>query len=171
VTRSRPTPAVVLRSVGPADEDLLLRWANDPATRAGSRSHGLITAAEHHAWLHGQLAAPDRARAWIGETDGRPIGIVRFERRTPASVEVGITVAPEVRGRGLARPLLDAGIEAARAVFGAVAIRADILSGNAASRALFTGAGFAPVGTGAADSDAVSDAAQDTDKIITLELP
>ena len=156
-----PSP-VVLRAVEPADKDLLLAWANDPGTRAGSRRHALIPATEHARWLAAHLAAPGKSRLWIGESDGAPIGLIRFERQTATSVEVGITVAPEARGRGLARPLLDAGIDAARDVFGSVTIRVDILPGNAPSIALFTGAGFRPIHD---DSEAGSDAA-----VISLEL-
>lgn len=140
---SRPTtPAVTLRPVGPADEDLLLAWANDPGTRAASRVHALIPPAGHHRWLERMLAAPVDARLWIGEAEDRPIGVVRFERRTPTAVEVAITVAPDARGHGLARPLLDRGIAAAREAFGRVTILADVLPDNAASLALFLGAGF-----------------------------
>jgi RimJ/RimL family protein N-acetyltransferase len=128
--------------VGPADEARLLDWANDPGTRAASRRHDPIPAPDHHRWLERTLASPDDARLWIGELDGAPIGVVRFERRAPMAVEVAITVAPAARGRGLARPLLDAGVAAARAAFGPVTILADVLSDNEASLALFTGAGF-----------------------------
>jgi RimJ/RimL family protein N-acetyltransferase len=157
---------VVPRPVTQADEALLLRWANDPATRAASRVHDPIAAADHHRWLERRLATPDDARLWIGESDGVPVGVVRFERRTPTAVEVSITVAPDARGRGLARPLLDAGVAAARAAFGPVTIRADILPGNDASLRLFTGAGFTPVATrmGAADEPSA------TRGIISLEL-
>lgn len=141
----RPAPAVTLRPVEPADENLLLTWANDPATRAASRDHAAIAPTDHHRWLQQKLSAPDEARLWIGEAEGRPIGVVRFERRTPMVVEVAITVAPDVRGRGLARPLLDAGIAAAREAFGPVTILAGVLPQNQASLALFAGAGFRPM--------------------------
>ena len=75
------------------------------------------------------------------------MGVVRFERRAREAVEVSITVAPDARGRGLGRPLLEAGIAAAREAFGPVAILADILPGNDASVRLFTSAGFTPVAT------------------------
>jgi RimJ/RimL family protein N-acetyltransferase len=138
------TDALTLRPVTGADEGLLLEWANDPMTRAASRAHEPIAPVDHHRWLERRLASPHEARLWIGEVDGRPMGVVRFERRAPSDIEVSITVAPIARGRGLARPLLDAGIAAAHAAFGRVRILADILPGNDASVALFTGAGFAP---------------------------
>lgn len=136
------TAPIELRPALPVDEAILLAWANDAATRAASRSHDPIDAADHHRWLESRLATPDDARMWIGESDGVPIGVVRFERRTPDSVEVSITIAPEARGRGLARPLLEAGIAAARDAFGPVKIDAYILPGNEASVRLFASAGF-----------------------------
>lgn len=140
------TSAVVkLRPVGAGDEALLLAWANDPGTRAASRLHEPITAADHHRWLAGRLATPEDARVWIGETESVPIGVVRFVRRAPDAVEVSITVAPEARGGGFARPLLEAGIVASREAFGPVTILAEILPGNDASLRLFTAAGFTPI--------------------------
>ena len=121
---------------------MLLDWANDPVTRAASRRHELIAAAGHRRWLERRLATPNDDRIWIGESAGTPIGVVRFERRGHDAVEVSITVAPEARGRGLGRPLLEAGVAAAREAFGPVTILADILPGNEASRRLFAGAGF-----------------------------
>lgn len=162
---SRDPSAMVLRPVTQADEALLLRWANDPATRAASRVHDPIVPADHHRWLERRLATPDDARLWIGEIDGVPIGVVRFERRTATAVEISITVAPDARGRGLARPLLDAGVAVARAAFGPMTIRADILPGNDASLRLFRGAGFTPVAT----RTGVADEPSATPGIISLE--
>lgn len=168
---SHDPSAMVLRSVVQADEALLLQWANDPATRAASRVHVPIAAADHHRWLERRLATPDDARLWIGETDGAPIGVVRFERRTPTAVEVSIAVAPYARGRGLARALLVAGVAAARAAFGPVTILADILPGNDASVALFTGAGFTLIPSHAdTGTEADTATASEASAIISLEL-
>lgn len=139
------TAPVELRPAVPGDETLLLSWANDPQTRAASRIHEPIDAADHHRWLEQRLATPDDARIWIGESDGAPFGVVRFERRAIDAFEVSITVAPDARGRGLARPLLEAGIGAAREAFGPVTVLADILPGNDASIRSFTAAGFRPL--------------------------
>lgn len=153
------TKDVVLRPVAAADEATLLAWANDPATRAASRIHAAIAPADHRGWLARRLATPDQCRLWIGETDDEPIGVVRFERRTPTgpALEVSISVAPVARGRGLARPLLDQGIAAAREAFGRVTIFAAVLPGNTASLAVFDSAGFVRVApaVGAVDDDGV----------------
>jgi RimJ/RimL family protein N-acetyltransferase len=139
---------------------MLLDWANDPATRAASRAHEPIPSADHHRWFERRLATPNEARIWVGEIDGVPMGVVRFERLGPELVEVSITVASDVRGRGLAGPLLEAGVAAARAAFGPVTILAEILPGNDASVRLFSAAGFRPLPS----------AAGATPDIIRLEL-
>jgi ribosomal protein S18 acetylase RimI-like enzyme len=61
---------------------------------------------------------------------------------------VGISIAPDARGRGLAGRLLEVGLAAARgdAAFGAAGFLARVRPDNAASVALFRGAGFAEVG-------------------------
>jgi len=62
--------------------------------------------------------------------------------------EVGISVAPEARGRGVARRLLAAAVEAARGdpTFAPVALLARVRPENGASLALFRGAGFREIG-------------------------
>ena len=150
------TAQVELRPAVPGDEAMLLDWANDAVTRAASRSHDPIDAADHHRWFERRLGMPDDARIWIGEADGIPVGVVRFERRTTDSVEVSITVAREARGRGLAQPLLETGIVAAREAFGPVTVLADILPGNEASVRLFTAAGFTPRSTERSDGSNVT---------------
>jgi RimJ/RimL family protein N-acetyltransferase len=145
------TAEVVLRSATSEDGPLLLGWANDPATRAASRRPEIISATRHRRWLEQRLATPIDNRIWVGVSDGVPIGVVRFERRAADSVEVSITVAPDARGRGLARPLLEAGVAAAHDAFGTVTIVAEILPGNEASIRLFTATGFTPVPSRADD--------------------
>lgn len=133
---------VELRPAAPADAALLLAWANDPLTRWASSDRPVIEPAEHAAWLERGLAATDRSWMWIGERDGRAIGVVRFERRTGDDAEVSITVAPEQRGRGVGAALLASGIDTFDAVAGPTRLIARIRSDHAASLALFAGAGF-----------------------------
>ncbi|MCR5303818.1 MAG: GNAT family N-acetyltransferase [Lachnospiraceae bacterium] len=49
---------VNLRKAEPGDEALLLRWANDPATRANSFTSALISPEQHHRWFSGKLSDP-----------------------------------------------------------------------------------------------------------------
>lgn len=125
-----------VRPATEADAALLLSWRNDPETRRWSRSPDPIAVAEHQLWLSRTLASPDH-RLFVAEHDGRPVGTVRFDR-AGAAWEVNITVAPSARGRRLAAPML----LAAERALGPEVIRANVHHANAASRAVFLGAGY-----------------------------
>src|SRR5206468_384825 len=90
---------------------LLLEWANDPTTRGAGFHPGSIDPPTHRRWLEARLAAP-QSRLFVGLEDGIPIGQVRLEAGPDGRVEVGISVAPDARGRGVGRALLRAGLAA-----------------------------------------------------------
>lgn len=127
---------IKLRSAIEADAERLLFWRNDSETRAWSRTTTPVTAAEHRAWLASVLANPNRLLL-IAEYDQKPIGTVRFDRKN-ITWEVSITVAPEARGRRLARPIL----LAAERTLSPATIRANVHHDNAPSIALFRKAGY-----------------------------
>jgi RimJ/RimL family protein N-acetyltransferase len=134
---------IALRPATAEDEALLLGWANDPATRAAGFRPAEIAADEHHRWLTHRLSSPN-GRLFIGVRDGEPVGQIRLDADDGGRVEIGISVAPEIRGRGIGRAMLAAAVEAGRAddALAATAFVARIRPGNAASVALFEGAGF-----------------------------
>lgn len=140
-----PAARLTLRPIGPTDRDLLLGWANDPATRAASFHPAPIDPATHAAWFERRLGERD-GRIWIGLVDGRPVGQVRVDRVAPGRGEVGISVAPEARGRGIARLLLRAGIDAAAGELDVGTLLALVRPENVASMRLFSSAGFRPAG-------------------------
>ena len=139
---------ITVRPATTADADLLLSWANDPVTRAAGFHAALIEPEVHRRWLHERLAS-STGRLYIGQDDDRPIGQVRLDAFSDGRVEVGISVAPGERGRGLGRDLLRAGMAAGiadpqlRVLVYVARIRPD----NEASIALFSGAGFLHVGS------------------------
>ena len=133
-----------VRSAVRADEDLVLAWANDAAARAASFQTESISRETHHRWFAERMADPHSSRIWIGLDGKRPIGVVRVDPADDGVHVVSITLDPAVRGRGRSRPLLEAGLEAARAAVSASRFRAWIRDENRASIALFTGAGFEP---------------------------
>ncbi|QRP45829.1 GNAT family N-acetyltransferase [Amycolatopsis sp. FDAARGOS 1241] len=124
-----------------ADAELLLAWRNDPRTREASRSTGVIALADHVRWLRGVLASPDRLLLVISEGE-QPVGTVRFDREAPGEWEVSITLAPESRGRGLSREVLAEGEQALSERHEVRAVLAAVHEDNAASAALFEGAGY-----------------------------
>jgi UDP-2,4-diacetamido-2,4,6-trideoxy-beta-L-altropyranose hydrolase len=134
---------VTVRPATADDEALLLEWANEPAARAAGFSPDPIPPDVHHRWLAGRLADPTVGRIWIGEEGGRPVGMVRVEPADDDVLVVSVAIARDARGSGRSRPLLDAGLAAARNAEPGRRLRAWIRPTNAASMRLFRGAGFA----------------------------
>lgn len=136
-----PTHIGVRRAVSD-DADELLRWRNDPITRSVSRSSKPVTLAEHLAWLEASLTREDRL-VLIATKGSQHLGTVRWDLLEPSSWEVSITLAPEWRGRGLARPMLVAAesrlMKEIPGVSGMVAV---VHGSNHSSRRLFEGAGY-----------------------------
>jgi RimJ/RimL family protein N-acetyltransferase len=140
-------PAVTLRPATAADESLLLAWANDPVTRAAGFRPDPIAAEDHRRWLADRLRSTS-GRLLVGTAGDVPIGQIRLDRHGDGRVEIGIAVAPEARGRGIGHDLLRAALEEARRddALRPTGFVARIRPDNAASIALFTGAGFHPAG-------------------------
>ena len=134
---------VALRPATTDDSDLLLSWANEPSTRAASFRPQRIAAGVHRRWLAERLASPS-VRLLIGAVDATPVGVVRIERDTHGSVEIGISVVEAARRQGLGRRLLAAGLDAVRddPVFTGRTLVARVRADNKVSIRLFEGAGF-----------------------------
>ena len=133
--------------VRPADEGdaaTLLRWRNDPVTRAGSRDTGEVGPEQHRAWLAATLADPGR-HLLVAQDDAGDVGTLRWDQVGEGEWEVSLTVAPERRGRGSASPLRCAGEDwlaeqepATHTMLAAVHVD------NSASQRLFDSAGYLP---------------------------
>jgi UDP-2,4-diacetamido-2,4,6-trideoxy-beta-L-altropyranose hydrolase len=124
------------------DESLLLEWANERTARRNARSTALISAAEHSTWFRSRLDDQEGTHIYIAETsDGVPAGQVRFDRQS-AEWRISYALAPQFRGRGLGRALLEAGMhEFARVAPGANLI-AEVKASNESSRRVFEALGF-----------------------------
>lgn len=138
---------LLLRECTDADAEVAFVLANDPETRRNSFHSAPIPWETHRAWFSRRLRSP-QARTWLAEaspTDDGIVGLVRFELRD-SHAEIGVTVAPEHRGRGLASKLITAGVRrlSAREDFDQVV--ALIRPENVASCAAFRRAGFASAG-------------------------
>ena len=127
------------------DATLLWRWANDPETRRNAFTKAPIPYDAHVAWLQARLASEGTRLLIFADAEG-PVGQVRFDR-TGDAAEVSIVVAPERRGAGLGRAMLDEAVRAQRAEHGAgLRLRALVLPHNTRSLAMFRACGFAQVG-------------------------
>ena len=90
---------LTLRPATLADAERLLRWRNDPATRAASHHAGEVPPDDHRRWLSESLQNP-RRQLFIAESEGQAVGVVRADEGRDA-IELSWTVAPEARGRGV----------------------------------------------------------------------
>ena len=132
-----------LRPVVFDDWRRLLEWRNHPATRSKSFSLEEIEQEAHQCWLRSNLEDGDNY-FFIGELNGDPVGQIRFDS-VAGGYETSVGLAPEAMGRGLGGALICLGC---REVFKAepgVRIFARVKEANAASRAVFAKAGFAPI--------------------------
>jgi RimJ/RimL family protein N-acetyltransferase len=132
---------VILRPVALSDENRLLAWRNDPATRASAFNEEEVTADEHSAWFARKLS--DAACAMlIAEDAGEPVAQVRLERVEPDVAEIHIAVDPAARGRGVGREVLRLAVAEGRSRLEVSRVRAHVKANNMASLRAFRAAGF-----------------------------
>ena len=94
-------------------------------------------------------AASSRELPLVAEVDGEPSGLawVRLADEEPAVAHLyQMWVAPEHRGQGIGRGLLDMAVQWARTA-GAHALRLDVTVSNSPAVQLYEQAGFRPMGT------------------------
>lgn len=134
-----------LRPATMHDADRLLSWRNDPLTCANSRSTAAVPREDHDRWMKFNvlLGQPEHA-VIIAETENGSVGVVRFDavKNDLMSYEASITIAPEYRGSGFARPIL----AEACSFFSDFAISAEIRHDNIPSRKVFERCGFEEIG-------------------------
>jgi RimJ/RimL family protein N-acetyltransferase len=95
---------ITLRPASINDADMLLDWRNDPGTRTASHSISEVVKEEHIAWLTKVLSNNNR-RLLVAEEDGAPVGTVRADF-SEGVWELSWTVAPNSRGRGVAKRIV-----------------------------------------------------------------
>ena len=131
---------VRLRPATIADGALTLAWQNDPGSRKYFRNPAAPTAEEHFAWLAENIRDP-RCLLNVILHEGAPVGLLRFDRRVKAGAvvhEISILVAPQHRDRGIGKAALALG----RRLLPGESLWAEVHHENAASAAMFRGAGF-----------------------------
>ena len=139
---------ISVRRAAPDDSATVFAWRNDEATRIASVSHDVVEWADHETWYDAALADPQRYLYLALEGDDRA-GLVRFDVAPEGSAEVSINLNPDFRGRGLARPILAAAIDAFRGEgAGALELTATIRPENVASIKTFESMGFVSSGSG-----------------------
>jgi len=131
-----------LRPATMDDANDLLAWRNDPETCANSRQTSPIPRKRHGVWMsvNVQFGFPTRV-VLIAETgDSIPVGVIDFQARDKEMkiFEIGITIAPGVRGHGYGHTALALACKKMKDK----TLKAEIRSENRASRRIFRKCGF-----------------------------
>lgn len=144
VIRSLGVSPVEVRTARHDDLEKLFVWRNHQAIRAVSRSSGSIDWESHQQWLASVINDPDRLLL-IGQNDGLPIGVVRFDI-CGDKAEVSIYLVPDAKkNSGLGQCLLLSAERWLAANLPRVRmITAHVLGDNEISQRLFLGALYHP---------------------------
>ncbi len=91
-------PHVTMRAATALDCESIWRWRNAAFVRQGSKTPDPVSWSAHRAWLEAALDDPDR-HVLIGEADGEPVGVLRFDVAGDECHGVGIPDRPGARAR------------------------------------------------------------------------
>ena len=130
-----------LRPATMMDSDKLFAWRNDPVTQACSRSTAPVARADHDRWMKfNVLLGYPQHIVLIADSEFGSVGVIRFDinKSDVMDCEVSITVAPEHRGKKVARGIL----QTACSYMDEYTINAEIKPENAPSRRIFEQCGF-----------------------------
>ncbi len=124
-------------------QDLMqyFNWTNEEETRKNSFQTNPIDLETHTQWFQARLKDSECAM-YILEVNGKSAGQIRFQFEVGVA-EIGFSVAPEFRKRGIGVLLLKLGTERLRHEFhGKYNIQGMVKKGNLASAKAFIKAGF-----------------------------
>ena len=141
VVRYLNGPTLRIREAVADDCEPVFNWRNAPEVRAHFFDPGPLCWDDHQRWFAGVLGDPMRCLL-IGEADGQPVGVVRYDLAGQSSV-VSVYLAPTQLGQGLGPSLLSAADQ--WLVQNRPEVRwvdAEILPRNVASREAFVAAGY-----------------------------
>jgi RimJ/RimL family protein N-acetyltransferase len=132
---------IAVREATAGDARPLFEWRNHESVRQMSHRTEPIGWAEHEAWLSAVARDPNRVLL-IGEHNGQPVGVVRFDVRGE-DAEVSIYRTPLSTERGLGTRLLRSAERwlASRRP-DVTRLTADVLEQNDRSHRLFRSAGY-----------------------------
>ena len=136
-----------LRDVRHSDAGFLFLWANDPATRQAALNTDTIAWEEHRSWLDQKLTSPD-AKFWVAASEAdQPLGCIRFDTTDNwESAKLSYTVAPEARGLGIGRRMVEAGVARIQSEHAGLRILAEVRTANTPSLRIFRGLSWQETG-------------------------
>ncbi len=131
-----------LRPAEAEDCDKIHAWRNAEITRLYSFSNEEISLAAHRQWFR-KILADELSVLLVGERDGQPVGILRYDFSPDMKARVSVYLAPGCHGLGLGSSLIRTGSCWIRQRFPSCkAIQAEVLKENTAGRKAFLTAGF-----------------------------
>jgi UDP-2,4-diacetamido-2,4,6-trideoxy-beta-L-altropyranose hydrolase len=133
---------VKLRTTTIEDVGLYFKWVNDPSVREGSFQSEKIVYKVHEPWFHNKLESED-TRMFTAEINKKPCGEIRFDIKENKAF-IGISVAREYRGMGLASEIIQLGIKKFKKSIGdsSIEIIAEIKTSNKKSIKSFKNVNF-----------------------------
>ncbi len=134
-----------LRKTLESDALRIWQWRNDPEVRAISFATERIDWEDHQNWVREKLADPKCLWLVASHEEWGTVGHVRFDMGTDATALIAITIAPELRGRGIGKALISRSAEEAFSQLPVQKIVAQIKPHNSASDRAFRQAGFQPI--------------------------
>ncbi len=140
-----PTASLTLRPAAEGDCRFYYTLVNDPDVRRNSIQTAPIPWDQHQGWFARRLASAD-SRLWVMTAADLPVGQVRLDRHD-GRAHIDYSLDPLVRGRGWGSAIIMLGLAAFFREHD-MPVRAEVKSGNLASRAIFEKLGFRAVPAG-----------------------
>ncbi len=134
--------SICLRRAEEIDCEKIYAWRNADETRLFSFSSKEISFSMHQKWFR-ECLADERRVLLIGERNGRPVGVLRYDFHSEIKAMASVYLVPGCHGQGLGSSLIRSGSKWIRSHFpGCKTIQAEVLMGNQAGRKAFLEAGF-----------------------------
>ncbi len=133
---------LTLRPATLDDRESVFKWRNDPDVRRYSFERDPVEWETHVEWFE-KITLDSKRHLLIGETEGKPVGVLRIDYIDEECREISIYLVPGSSSQGLGTLLIRQGTEWIRRQDPAVKqLRAKILGENTASLKAFNRAGF-----------------------------
>lgn len=133
---------LTFRKAKETDMLLYFEWANDEEVRMQSYQTNAISLEDHKKWFLDKIK-DDRCLMLLFENEhGVPVGQVRFQKENEKAHVIGISIAKDERGKGLAGKILQMASDHFLSLFPVKTIYAYIKTLNEGSVKSFAKAGF-----------------------------
>lgn len=141
IIRELGCSGIVMRRVNPNDLLNLFDWRNHPNIRSVSKNGDSISWENHQKWFANVINSNDKVLL-IGENNGDPIGVVRFDKQTEVA-DVSIYLVPDVNHSGQGRNLLSSAEQWIKENHSDIKyIRAIVLGNNNKSQQMFINSNY-----------------------------